>query len=169
MPGKFRIFSRLSALLLVLTLLIGSSCREEGEKSVGTEPVTFKKEGELRVVDAETDSTLISLDIEIASTDYEVQTGLMYRKDMADRQGMLFVFEDEAPHSFYMKNTLIALDILFIDKDLKIINIHRNAQPLNEAGIPSGGPVQYVLEVNAGMSDRWGLEEGDRIQYEKSP
>jgi len=169
MPGKFRIFSRLSALLLVLTLLIGSSCREEGEKSVGTEPVTFKKEGELRVVDAETDSTLISLDVEIASTDYEVQTGLMYRKDMADRQGMLFVFEDEAPHSFYMKNTLIALDILFIDKDLKIINIHRNAQPLNEAGIPSGGPVQYVLEVNAGMSDRWGLEEGDRIQYEKSP
>lgn len=162
------VFNRLPVLILLLALLIGS-CREDGEKSLGTDSITFKKEGELRVLDAETDTTLISLDIEIASTDYEVQTGLMYRKDMEDRQGMLFVFEDEAPHSFYMKNTLIALDIVFIDSDLNIVTIHRNAQPLNEAGIPSGGPVQYVLEVKAGMSDRWNLEEGDRIQYEKSP
>ena len=169
MQAKLSAFIRLPFVLLLLTLFIGSSCREEGEKSLGTESISFKKEGELRVLDAETEATLISLDIEIASTDYEVQTGLMYRKDMGDRQGMLFVFEDEAPHSFYMKNTLIALDILFIDSEFKIVNIHRNAQPLNEAGIPSGGPVQYVLEVKAGMSDRWGLEEGDRIQYEKLP
>ena len=169
MRTEIALVSRLPLLLLGLALLLGSSCRETGEKSLGTEAVTFKKEGELRVHDAETDSTLIRLDIEIAKTDYEVQTGLMYRKDMGDRQGMLFVFEDEAPHSFYMKNTLIALDILFIDSDLKIVNIHRDAQPLNEAGIPSGGPVQYVLEVKAGMSDRWGLEEGDRIQYEILP
>ena len=169
MRTEIALFNRLPFLLLGLTLLLGSSCRQAGEKSLGTEAVTFKKEGELRVHDAKTDSTLIHLDIEIAKTDYEVQTGLMYRKDMGDRQGMLFVFEDEAPHSFYMKNTLIALDILFIDSDLKIVNIHRDAQPLNEAGIPSGGPVQYVLEVKAGMSERWGLEEGDRIQYEILP
>ena len=169
MQPDLNTFKRFRILLLFLILIAGSSCKEEGEKSLGAEPVTFKKEGELRVLDADTETTLISLDIEIASTDYEVQTGLMYRKDMEDRQGMLFVFEDEAPHSFYMKNTLIALDILFIDSDLNIVTIHRNAQPLNEAGIPSGGPVQYVLEVKAGMSDRWNLEEGDRIQYEKSP
>ncbi|MDX1332221.1 MAG: DUF192 domain-containing protein [Robiginitalea sp.] len=169
MRTEIALVFRLPFLLMGLALLLGSSCREAGEKSLGTEDVTFKKEGELRVHDAETDSTLVRLDIEIAQTDYEVQTGLMYRKDMGDLQGMLFVFEEEAPHSFYMKNTLIALDILFIDSDLKIVNIHRDAQPLNEAGIPSGGPVQYVLEVKAGMSDRWGLEEGDRIQYEKLP
>jgi uncharacterized membrane protein (UPF0127 family) len=169
MQAKFSLIYRLPALLLVLAVLLGNGCREEGDKSLGTEAIAFKKEGELRVLDAETDSTRIRLDIEVASTDYEVQTGLMYRKDMADRQGMLFVFQDEAPHSFYMKNTLIALDILFIDSDLEIVNIHRNARPLNEAGIPSGGPVQYVLEVKAGMSDRWGLREGDRIQYEKLP
>ncbi len=156
-------------LLLFLGLLLGSSCKDGGEKSLGTEPVTFKKEGELSILDAETDARLIKLDIEIASTDYEVQTGLMYREAMGERQGMLFVFTEEAPHSFYMKNTLIPLDILFIDKELTIVKIHRKAEPLNEAGIPSGGPVQYVLEVRAGMSDRWGLEEGDRIQYEKSP
>lgn len=160
---------RIPILLLFLAIFIGGGCKDEGEKSLGTDAITFKKEGELSVLDAGTDSTLISLDIEIASTDYEVQTGLMYRKDMADNQGMLFVFGEEAPHSFYMKNTLIPLDILFIDRDLTIVKIHRNAQPLNEAGIPSGGPVQYVLEVKAGMSDRWGLQEGDRILYKKSP
>ncbi|MEJ2585260.1 MAG: DUF192 domain-containing protein [Robiginitalea sp.] len=168
MLNKFNYISRLPILLLLLVLIGGNSCREEGNKSLGTEPVTFKKEGELIVKDAGTGDTLVTLDIEIASTDYEVQTGLMYRKDMEDRQGMLFIFDDEAPHSFYMKNTLIPLDILFIDKDFKIVNIHQNAQPMNEAGIPSGGPVQYVLEVKAGMSDKWGLEEGDRIEYEKS-
>ena len=156
-------------LLLFLSLLLGSGCRGEGDKSLGTEPATFKKEGELNILDSETDVTLIKLDIEIASTDYEIQTGLMYRKEMGERQGMLFVFNEEAPHSFYMKNTLIPLDILFIDRELTIVKIHRNAEPLNEAGIPSGGPVQYVLEVRAGMSDKWGLEEGDRIEYEKSP
>jgi len=169
MQNDLNTFRRISILLLFLAVFVGSGCKEEGEKSLGTEAITFKKEGELSVLDAETDSTLISLDIEIASTDYEVQTGLMYREEMADQQGMLFVFEEEAPHSFYMKNTLIPLDILFIDRELTIVNIHRDAQPLNEAGIPSGGPVQYVLEVKAGMSDRWGLEVGDRILYKKLP
>ena len=169
MQPRFSLTYRIPMLLIVLAVLLGTACREGGKQSLGTEDIAFKKEGELRVLDAESDSTLIRLDIEIASTDYEVQTGLMYRKDMADRQGMLFVFEDEAPHSFYMKNTLIALDILFIDSDLKIVNIHRNAQPLNEAGIPSGGPVQYVLEVKAGMSARWGLQEGDKVQYKAYP
>ncbi len=82
---------------------------------------------------------------------------------------MLFVFEEEGPHSFYMKNTLIPLDIIFIDKDLKIVSIQRNASPLDESGIPSGGPVQYVLEINAGLSDLWGLGVGDHIRYESIP
>ena len=146
MPAKFKLFTRLPILcILLLGLLTGSGCREEPKNSLDTPPITFKKEGDLRIFSAESDS--ITLDIEIASTDYEIQTGLMYREDMEDRQGMLFVFEDEAPHSFYMKNTLIPLDILFIDKELNIVKIHRNAQPMNESGIPSGGPVQFVLEV----------------------
>ncbi|MFZ9003158.1 MAG: DUF192 domain-containing protein [Robiginitalea sp.] len=170
MQVDFKMPTRASAfLLLFMSLLLGNSCRDGGQKSLGTEPVTFKKEGELSILDAETNAPLTKLDIEIASTDYEIQTGLMYREDMGNKQGMLFVFSEEAPHSFYMKNTLIPLDILFIDRELTIVKIHRNAEPLNEAGIPSGGPVQYVLEVRAGMSDHWGLEEGDRIQYEKSP
>jgi len=158
-----------------LCFLLGSfsllwlGCREEGSKSIEREPITFQKEGVLKILRAETDSTLVVFDIEIADTPYEIQTGMMYREDMEQQQGMLFVFEEIGPRSFYMKNTLVALDILFIDENSKIIRIQRNAKPLNEGSIPSGGPVKYVLEIKAGMSDRWALQEGDLIQYENTP
>ncbi len=156
--------------LPAMVLLLGTlGCRETPKGNLDTTPVAFTKEGELRILEGASDSVLVALDIEISSTDYEIQTGLMYRQDMEDRQAMLFVFPEAAPHSFYMKNTLIPLDILFIDEALEIVHIHRNAAPLDESGIPSGGAVQYVLEVKAGMSERWGISEGDRIEYKKDP
>jgi len=115
----------------------------------------------------ETDSVLTTLDIEIAETDYETQTGLMYRNSMEDQQGMLFIFNDVAVHSFYMKNTAIPLDIIFIDDDLKIASFQKNAQPFNEDGLSSGVPVQYVLEVNAGSVDEWALNIGDTIVFKR--
>jgi uncharacterized membrane protein (UPF0127 family) len=66
-----------------------------------------------------------------------------------------------------MKNTKIALDILYIDENLKIASIQKNAQPMNETSLSSGVPVQYVLEVNAGLTDAWKVKEGDRISFEK--
>jgi uncharacterized membrane protein (UPF0127 family) len=154
-------------LLFILLCLPG--CKDAQDSPLETTPVSFSKEGELQVFNADTDSVRVALDIEFAQTEYEIQTGLMYRKTMAEKQGMLFIFQEEAPHSFYMKNTLIPLDIIFIDKDLKIVNIQKDARPLSESGIPSAGPVQYVLEINAGLSERWKLVPGDRIQYEKIP
>lgn len=154
---------------MALAFLCFSGCKEDQKTPLDTTPIAFSKEGELEILNSGSDSIRVALDIELALTDYEIQTGLMYRDTMGDTEGMLFVFQDEAPHSFYMKNTLIPLDILFIDKDLRIVNIHRNATPLSESGIPSSGPVQYVLEINAGLSDRWKLEVGDRIRYEKIP
>jgi uncharacterized membrane protein (UPF0127 family) len=92
----------------------------------------------------------------------------MYRRDMAPSQGMLFIFDSPGLHSFYMKNTLIPLDLLFIDEDLRVATIHKDAQPLDESGIPSRVPVQYVLEVRAGLAERWGVSEGDKIRFERS-
>ena len=155
------------SLLCIFLCLQG--CKDAQDASLETAPVAFSKEGELQIFNSETDSVRVALDIELAQTDYEIQTGLMYRNSMGEKQGMLFIFQEEAPHSFYMKNTLIPLDILFIDKDLKIVNIQKNTTPLSESGIPSAGPVQYVLEINAGLSDRWKLVPGDRIRYEKKP
>ena len=164
-----RFFRLRPALLLGALLLLGvASCREQPESTLKTESVSFTKEGTLSLYRGQGDSLLARLDIEIAETEYETQTGLMYRKNMEDRQGMLFIFPDETRHSFYMKNTLIPLDILFIRSDHSIANIARNAQPLDESGIPSAGPVQYVLEIKGGLSDRWGLREGDRVEFERN-
>lgn len=153
---------------LAIVLLFGlTSCKEETKKVIKTTPVTFTKEGTLQIYKQENDSLISSLDIEIAETDYETQTGLMYRKGMETNQGMLFIFPDVAMHSFYMKNTEFPLDILFIDEDLKVASIQKNAQPFNENGLSSKVPVKYVLEVNAGLSDAWSVEVGDRISFER--
>ncbi len=155
-------------LLIIFGMVsLQTACKESPKKVVKTEPITFSKEGTLELYKADTDSLITRLDIEIAETEYETQTGLMYRDAMAENQGMLFIFPDEAMHSFYMKNTKIALDIIYIDSDLRIASFQENAVPMDENSLPSQVPVQYVLEINAGLSQKWLLEVGDRISYKK--
>ncbi|MCO5725903.1 DUF192 domain-containing protein [Robiginitalea marina] len=165
---RLRNIARLACLLPVLAILwLGpAGCREENTRRLETEPVVFTREGKLQIYRAESDSLLATLDIELARTEYEIQTGLMYRPSMEDHQGMLFIFKEEAPRSFYMKNTLIPLDIIYLDSDLRVVSIRPDAEPLNESGIPSGQPAQYVLEIKAGLAGRWDIREGDRIRYE---
>ncbi len=153
----------LPIVLSSLFLLMG--CKEEPKKIVTTAPITFTKEGTLSLYRGETDSLIARLDIEIAEGEYETQTGLMYRDGLGKDQGMLFVFPEEAYHSFYMKNTRFPLDIIYLDRDSVITSIVKNARPLQEKSLPSTQPVMYVLEVNAGQSDEWGLKEGDRIHF----
>ncbi|MFK5982120.1 MAG: DUF192 domain-containing protein [Flavobacteriaceae bacterium] len=152
--------------------IIGSSlffinCKEEvkSTKSI-TKEITFTKEGGIKLVKAKTDSVIKILDLEIAETEYETQTGLMYRHSMKDNQSMLFIFKNEQPRSFYMKNTEFPLDIIYFNKKKEIVSIQKNAKPYDKTSLPSNAPVLYVLEVNAGLSDVWGLEVGD-IFFEK--
>ncbi|WP_111306842.1 DUF192 domain-containing protein [Confluentibacter sediminis] len=149
---------------LGVLFLSTSSCKEE-KKSVKQTEVTFNKEGELTIFKITTDSTKIKLDIEIADTDYDIQTGLMYRNSMKTNQGMLFVFDDVTERYFYMKNTQIPLDIIYLDADKKIVSYQKNAKPFDETSLPSNVPAKYVLEVNAGLVDTWQLKEGDSIFY----
>jgi uncharacterized membrane protein (UPF0127 family) len=151
--------------LLVLVFLF--SCKEESNKTIKTEEVTFTKEGTLQILKKETDTLLIDLNIEIAESDYETQTGLMYRKGMERNQAMLFIFPEAAIHSFYMKNTAFPLDIIFIDENQKIASFQENAEPFNQNELPSQVPVKYVLEVNAGLAEEWLLEIGDRIVFKR--
>lgn len=153
------------SLLLLVTFLF--SCKEETKNTIKTEEVSFTKEGNLTIFKQETDSVITNLVIEIAASDYETQTGLMYRKGMEKNQAMLFIFPDVAMHSFYMKNTAFALDIIYIDENLRIASFQENAQPFNENGLSSKVPIKYVLEVNAGLAEEWLLEVGDRISYTK--
>ena len=140
------------------------SCKKE-IKQVNQAEITFKKEGDLVIFKSTSDSTKIKLDIEIADNDYETQTGLMYRTSMKSNQGMLFVFDDQVERFFYMKNTKIPLDLIFIDENKKIVSFQKNAQPFDENSLPSKFPAKYVLEVNANLVDTWELNIGDLISF----
>lgn len=155
-------------ILLLGFIITFSACKKSQKKVVTTTPVTFTKEGELSIYNGKTDSLTAKLSIEIADSDYETQTGLMYRESMDANQGMLFIFPEEAMRSFYMKNTKIPLDIIYIDREKRIVSIQKNAQPFDESGLPSTAPAQYVLEVNAGLTDQWNVTQGDSIEYTKN-
>ncbi|MFP4847289.1 DUF192 domain-containing protein [Winogradskyella sp. PE311] len=150
----------------IIVLLLALNCREK--KLIKTEDkvtVSFKKEGVLNLKKADTDSIIKTLDIEIANNEYEIQTGLMYRNKLDRNHGMLFIFPDVKMRSFYMKNTKIPLDIIYIAEDKSIVSIQKNALPFDETSLPSEAPAKYVLEINAGLSDEWQLNIGDVIDY----
>ena len=149
---------------ICLVFISLSSCKED-KKVIKQTEVSFTKEGELSIIKATSDSTKVVLDIEIAKTDYEIQTGLMYRNAMAKNQGMLFVFSDVRERSFYMKNTRIPLDLIFIDENKTIVSFQKNAKPLDESSLPSNAPAKYVLEVNAGRTDAWGVAVDDVVDF----
>ena len=155
---------------LILSVFFGSfilfvSCKDDTKRVIKTETVTFTKEGILTIYKAQTDSVLVRMDIEIAETDYETETGLMYRKSMDENQGMLFVFPDIRQHFFHMKNTEFGLDIIFLDENLKIASFQENAKPYDDKLLPSQVPVKYALEINAGLSEKWLLEVGDKVEF----
>ncbi|TDS16748.1 hypothetical protein DFQ03_1231 [Maribacter caenipelagi] len=151
---------------MVVALLL-FSCKEESKKTIATQSVDFTHEGDLSVFLNSSDTVKTKFNIEFAETDYETQTGLMYRKGMKNNQGMLFIFPDERMHSFYMKNTEFSLDIIYIKEDLKIASFQENAQPLNETGLSSQVPIKYVLEINGGLAQELGLSIGDSISFSR--
>lgn len=155
-------------ILILLSFTIAFvSCNGDKNKKVKTAEIKFTKEGELTLFKASGDE-VITLDIEFSETNYERETGLMYRTSMEENQGMLFIFSAEFPRNFYMKNTYIPLDIIYLDQHKKIVSFQENAVPLNEAGLPSEIPAMYVLEVNAGMAEKWLLEIGDTMTFIKN-
>jgi hypothetical protein len=103
--------------------------------------------------------------VELADTDATRAQGLMYRRSLAEDRGMLFDFKQVQPIAMWMRNTYIPLDMLFIRPDGTVARIAENAEPLSERTIPSGEPVQAVLEVPGGTARRLGLKAGDRIEH----
>jgi len=103
--------------------------------------------------------------VEIADDEAERQHGLMNRPEMARDRGMLFEFQDERTRSFWMKNTYIPLDIIYIARDGKIVSIARMTTPFSEAPIPSDGPATGVLELNGGLTEELGIQPGDTVKH----
>jgi hypothetical protein len=103
--------------------------------------------------------------VEMATTEEEKTTGLMYRKELADGKGMLFDFSPEQEVSMWMKNTYISLDMIFIRADGRILRIAENTEPMSTRIIPSGGLAKGVLEVIAGTAAKYGIKPGDRVGH----
>lgn len=103
--------------------------------------------------------------VEIADTPASQQRGLMFRKHMDDDRGMLFEFREVGPVSFWMKNTYIPLDMLFIAENGRVTAIHENAVPQSLEPLPSGGPVSAVLEINGGLARRLGIGIGSTVSH----
>jgi hypothetical protein len=112
----------------------------------------------------------VRFQVEIADTPAEREQGLMWRGSMPVDRGMLFDFQGpEAEQGFWMRNTYIPLDIIYIRADGRIHSIARSTTPLSEAPIPSGGPVRAVLEINGGLAERLGVLPGDQVRHRIFP
>ncbi len=158
-------------LLLALSLYIlkpiffdsKKSVPKQADKSITMEP-QFSKEGILVFQNAEKD-TLKLVDIEIAENDQRRTQGMMYRSSMPYDRAMLFIMEYERPQSFWMRNTKMSLDIIYINGNKEIVTIYPHTQPYSVSPIPSFKKAKYVVETAAGFCDKYGIKEGDFIEF----
>ena len=167
-PGVSRIKILFYGTIVLLSLTMANCQSKKTTQATSndlTTDVQFKKEGELKFIDSKTDKLLSKIDIEVAQTPDQEQQGLMYRHSMADSLGMLFVFDVEEQQSFWMKNTYISLDIIYVNANKEIVSIAANCKTLSEDAIPSNGKAKYVVEVNGGYAAQKGLKAGDKIDY----
>ncbi|MCL4677584.1 MAG: DUF192 domain-containing protein [Alphaproteobacteria bacterium] len=112
------------------------------------------------------DGTVLDFTVEVARTQEEIYRGLMFRKEMPARYGMIFILPVEREAEFWMKNTLIPLDMVFIGADGQIKHIHPMAKPLDTTLVPSLAPVKAVLELNGGETQALGIMPGDKVLHQ---
>ncbi|MFK7946465.1 MAG: DUF192 domain-containing protein [Saprospiraceae bacterium] len=155
----------------IFTLVGITGCASEETSSQQTEQevmpgTTFEHEGNLSFLKG--DSAITAIAIEIAETEGAITQGLMHRKSMSFNKGMLFIFPDSEERSFWMKNTIIPLDIIYVNDKLEIVSIKSHTTPFSTDSVPSDGKAaKYVIEVNAGFAGKYGIQEGDLVSFER--
>jgi len=149
------------ALLVALTVNVGAG--------VAVRAGPAKAASGLETVEIITSRGRPRFQVEIAATRAQQERGLMFRKSLAPDRGMLFIYRRPQPAAYWMKNTLIPLDILYIQPDGRILSIVRNARPHDETPLPSGGLVLGVLELAGGRAAQLGILPGDRVLHRIFP
>jgi uncharacterized membrane protein (UPF0127 family) len=150
-------------LIILFALLVSLvTARCAGEASTPDDNAT-SSDGTSTLTIETSNGQNIEVEVEIADNEAERMKGLMERTELAENAGMLFVFEEEQPRSFWMKNTLIPLSIAYIDAEERIIDT-QDMQPLDETVHRSAGPAMYALEVNQGFFEERGVEVGDTVE-----
>jgi uncharacterized protein len=154
--------NRRSALLLfAAAVLVPAGCKSGGQTSERASPARAPAP----TVVVQAGGRPVAFRVEVARTPEEQERGLMYRSQLDTDAGMLFVFGAPSIQRFWMKNTLIPLDMLFIAADGRVADIHERAVPLSEATIYSKVPVRAVLELNGGTVSRLGIHLGDVVHF----
>jgi len=159
---------RIAYILLTILLLplIFLSCSEQEKtkdnpKNTGR---TLTYEKSVAFLDTNED-TLTTIDVAIADNDQERNQGLMDVRNMPSDKGMLFIFDENQPRSFWMANTPLSLDIMFVNESFEIVRIHQNAQPFSEKSFESEEPAKYVIETNGGFSVSHDIQEGTKVSF----
>jgi hypothetical protein len=179
MKRKPSVYQIIVTLILVLIIGIGSlilfvkperKTAQKPDQTINEQPVekikpVFRKDGELRFLRAENQEVVSRIEIEVASNDAQREQGMMYRDTLAENAGMLFMMGVEEMQAFWMKNTIISLDIIFVDSERRIVSIHKNCVPYSLEQIYSGKPAMFVVEVNAGYTDKYDIKPGDIISF----
>ncbi len=149
--------NRARALASALALLLPAACASRPpDAPAGAPRVVVETRSGARHVVA----------VELARTDAERARGLMHRTSLAPDAGMLFLFDETAEHAFWMKNTLIPLDLIFLAEDGRVTGIVARAVPGDLSPRSAGGPSRFVLEVNGGWAETHGVAAGDRVRFE---
>ena len=151
---RFAVKTSIKSAILALFLFLPLTVLAQEKVRFGTAPLTIVTAGGQRH----------QMTAELALTPEQREHGLMYRKVMADDHGMLFDFGETRRVMMWMKNTVLALDMLFIDEQGVVTAIHNDAVPFSEAIIDSRGPIKFVLEINGGLAKRLGIDRGDRVE-----
>jgi len=152
------------AILVIAVYIIAFILPNLTSKEPDQTEYTFMKEGTLTFTDS-LNKPIVTIDLEFANTEFDRQLGLMYRRSMEMNQGMLFIFPVQEMQSFWMHNTYISLDMIFVNADKKIVTINKNTKVLSDQSYPSSEPSQYVVEVIAGFADKYSLKVGDKISW----
>ena len=156
----------MSIAVTILIIVIALAMPKKNDQDTASTAPQFKKEGELLFFSKD-DQPIIGIDIEIADNDSRREVGMMGRPAMDELKGMLFVFDEEFYASFWMKNCVLSLDMIFINKAGSIVTIHKNTTPFSEENYTATAPTLLVLEVNAGFTDRHNISVGDRITWKR--
>jgi uncharacterized membrane protein (UPF0127 family) len=152
--ARLRIGDRLMMSLVVASVVFAAFYTTPAARAASIQPLEIATKSGVHV-----------FSVEMATTEEEKTTGLMYRKELPDGKGMLFDFSPEQQISMWMKNTYISLDMIFIRADGRILRIAENTEPLSTRIISSGGLAKGVLEVIAGTAQKYGIQPGDRVAH----
>ena len=154
-------------IIVVALVVIFMPKKIENHASASTAAPMFKKHGELTLTKSN-GTSILSIDIEIADDDAKREVGMMGRPSMEERQGMLFILEEEQLASFWMRNCPLSLDMIFINKQGRIVTIHKNTKPFSDDSYSATAMTMFVLEVNAGFTDKYGIQEGDMMSWKRN-